>query len=222
MSETQDIAARDAKAVELFSTPLLVSRPANADRLNAALEAAIVKRRAEHPGMRRSNILGWHSDHEMLKWGGDAARALAIETMTMCARFTDDIGATPGKPRFEWGIEMWANVSPAGASNQFHTHPGAYWSAVYFVNDGGADVSRDNEGALILLDPRSPMNRMYAPDLVFKPVSGERQRYQHVVAPEPGKLIAFPSWLSHSVRPHSAAGERISIAMNLMAAAARI
>lgn len=29
-----------------------------------------------------------------------------------------------------------ANVSPPGASNEYHCHPGAVWSAVYYVDDG--------------------------------------------------------------------------------------
>jgi hypothetical protein len=40
--------------------------------------------------------------------------------------------------------------------------------------------------------------------------------------PEPGKLIAFPSWLMHSVQPHNGPRERISIAINIMALPARI
>jgi uncharacterized protein (TIGR02466 family) len=112
---------------------------------------------------------------------------------------------------------MWANVSPPGASNQMHAHPGCVWSAVYYVDDGGDAKT----GKLVLHDPRFPMNRMAAPDLVFA-VEGETEEMKFEADPEPGKLIAFPSWLMHSVQPHSGPRERISIAINIMALPARI
>ena len=37
------------------------------------------------------------------------------------------------------------------------------------------------------------------------------------IAPEPGKLVAFPSWLMHSVKAHRGTRDRISIALNVMA-----
>jgi len=61
------------------------------------------------------------------------------------------------------------------------------------------------------------MIRMVAPDLVFTDETGEKQMSQFRVRPEPGKLVIFPSWLMHAVRPHKGPGERISVAMNVLA-----
>ena len=110
------------------------------------------------------------------------------------------------------GLEMWANVSPAGASNQVHAHPGCVWSAVYYVDDGGDPES----GKLVLHDPRYPMNRMAAPDLVFA-ADGAAEEMKYEIIPEPGKLVAFPSWLMHGVKPHQGSRDRISVALNIMA-----
>jgi uncharacterized protein (TIGR02466 family) len=196
----------------LFATPLIETTLARAEALNAALLAAIKARQAASPGIVRSNYLGWHSDTEMLSWGGEAAKELALETMRLCGRFTEDVGMRNNQPRFEMGLDMWANVSPAGSSNQNHSHPGSLWSAVYYVDDGG-----DAEGGpLILQDPRFPMNRMHAPDLRFVDEKG-REENQFKVLPAPGKLIVFPAWLTHGVKPHQGARERISIAMNVTA-----
>jgi uncharacterized protein (TIGR02466 family) len=202
----------------LFATAVIETRIREAERLNRDLRRIILDRKATDPGISRSNVRGWHSDTEMAKWGGAPARSIALATLQFCGMHTHDRGLAPGgRPRFEMGLEMWANVSPPGASNQMHAHPGCVWSAVYYVDDGGDAKT----GKLVLHDPRFPMNRMAAPDLVFA-VEGETEEMKFEADPEPGKLIAFPSWLMHSVQPHSGPRERISIAINIMALPARI
>ena len=197
----------------LFPTNILETRLRDAERLNAALLSAILARKAADPGIARSNILGWHSDTEMLRGGGEPARALGLATLQLCGAHTHDrgLGGT-GRPRYEMGLEMWANVSPAGASNQVHAHPGCVWSAVYYVDDGGDLES----GKLVLHDPRYPMNRMAAPDLVFA-AGGEAEEMKYEIAPSPGKLVAFPSWLMHGVKPHEGPRARVSVALNVLA-----
>jgi uncharacterized protein (TIGR02466 family) len=205
--------AADVTVNRLFCTPLIEVRLPGADALVEALKATILERRAASPGVRRSNIHGWHSDIGMLDWGGEAAIALARETMQVCGRFTSDVNAAQGQSRWEMGMEMWANVSPAGASNQMHAHPGSFWSASFYIDDGGDT----EDGFFVAQDPRFPMIRMVAPDLVFTDETGEKQMSQFRVRPEPGKLVIFPSWLMHAVRPHKGPRERISVAMNVLA-----
>lgn len=201
------------RLMRLFPTLVIETELHGAAELNRALIDSVRARRSASPGIQRSNYNGWHSDTEMLKWGGEPARRIAIATLETCSRFTADVGMQGGRPRYEFGVEMWANVSPPGASNQNHAHAGALWSAVYYVDDGG---DSDN-GVLLLLDPRFPMNRMYAPDLVFTDESGAREETTVRIAPTPGKLVMFPSWLMHGVKPHRGPRERISIAVNVLA-----
>lgn len=201
----------------LFATPL-IRLQYGVPELIAALGQAVRARRDASPGIQRSNFGGWHSDTEMVKWGGAPARELALKTLETCARFTTDAALAQGaQPRYEFGIEMWANISPAGASNQMHAHPGSLWSAVYYLDDGG-DAA---EGSLVLLDPRFPMNRAHAADLLFVGPGGAREESNVKIAPEPGLLLIFPSWLMHGVGPHAGPRDRISVAMNIMAAPAR-
>lgn len=201
----------------LFATPL-IELQYGTQALIAELADAARARRGASSGISRSNIGGWHSDTEMVKWGGGGARDLAIKTLETCAQFTTDVSLLHGaQPRYEFGIEMWANISPAGASNQMHAHPGALWSAVYYLDDGG-DASA---GALVLLDPRFPMNRAHAPDLVFTGGDGAREETNVPILPIPGKLLIFPAWLMHGVKPHGGPRDRISIAMNVIAMPAR-
>lgn len=209
---------RDEPSVRLlFATPLIELFWGGASAVEA-LAAAVSARRSASPGVDRSNLGGWHSDTEMLKWGGPVAKDLALKTLETCAAFTTDLALLAGgAPRYEFGLEMWANASPAGATNAMHAHPGAQWSAVYYLDDGG-DAE---EGALSLLDPRYPMNRAHASDLAFVPPGGAPEETSVKVRPEAGKLVIFPAWLMHAVRPHRGARDRISVAMNVIAMPAR-
>ncbi|MFN3958600.1 MAG: 2OG-Fe(II) oxygenase family protein [Parvularculaceae bacterium] len=208
----QEAAVEKPQVRAIFPTYILETRVKDWESLNSGLQAVIAQKRASDPGISRSNLGGWHSDTDMLRWGGEPARRLGLAALQLCGAYTHDKGMREAAPRFEMGLEMWANASPPGASNQMHAHPGCVWSAVYYVDDGGEAAS----GKLVLHDPRFPMNRMAAPDLVFA-AEGEMEPMRVEIAPEPGKLVAFPSWLMHSVTAHQGRRERISIALNIMA-----
>lgn len=46
-------------------------------------------------------------------------------------------------------------------------------------------------------------------------VDGKPQQYEVEFKLERGKIVVFPAWLRHGVRPYSGKRERISIAMNI-------
>jgi uncharacterized protein (TIGR02466 family) len=205
------------QAASLFDTPVIVDQMPDAEALNAELKRLILERRSADSGIKISNVGGWHSDTQMLRWAGAPALELVKRVIAAADAFTVDIKAE-GKARFRWLPEMWANVSQAGASNQFHTHPGAFWSAVYYVDDGyegSDDVSLGGE--LLLLDPRMPMIRMAAPDLRFRRPGQQPDDQEKWFRPKSGMIVIFPAWLSHAVRPYNGTGSRISIAINLSA-----
>lgn len=207
-----------SQARSLFATPFVVDRLQSAEGLRLLSEAIEVERLRDPAGMQISNVGGWHSNTGMLEWGGEAARALAYKAMTMADQFTVD-ARSPQQNRFEWVPEMWANVSGKGHANQYHAHPGSYWSAVAYVDDG-YDGSEEATlgGELQLLDPRMPMIRMTAPDLFLTDGQGSGQPNEYLHRPSTGEIVLFPSWLQHAVRPFHGSGTRISIAINLIAA----
>lgn len=210
------MSAGRARVASLFATPVLTESWADADRFNPSLREAILARRAAVRGVTFSNVAGWQSEPDMTDWGGPAARALVDHLIARCDEATVDVAAD-GQRRFAWRGEMWANVNPPGASNQTHCHPGAYWSAVYYVDDGGAGPSgSDQGGELVLLDPRVPMVRMRTPDLRYRRSDGSFDNQEAWIRPRVGQIILFPSWLMHSVRPHGGPGDRLSIAINLV------
>lgn len=202
-----------SERLNLFPTPILKATPDQHERLNAALLESIAAERARSPGVNRSNLGGWHSDTNMAQWGGPAAEALAEFAAATAGGHMSDIEPA-GKRKFNWVVEMWANINRPGDSNQLHCHPGCFWSAVYYPDPGGAE-HKSGGGELILEDPRYPLAYMGISNLVLKGPDGEAMQSQVAVRPQAGLLVMFPSWLRHSVRPHRGDRERISIALNL-------
>lgn len=192
----------------LFATPIIFARIANAAAVNEALEAAILARRAHDAGIVRTNIGGWHSQADLFSWAGEAGNIIARHCIELADAHTIDTAAGPDQRR-GWLLDGWANVIEGAGEHAPHIHPGAYWSAVYYVR-----VDPGEGGKLRFDDPRGAITQMHAPDLRMRIPGGERQMETDA---EPGLLLIFPSWLSHSVSPYTGEGMRISVAINLAA-----
>lgn len=202
----------------LFPTPFVTDRLQSPEGIKVLRETILAEQARDSDGVRISNIGGWHSNSQMIEWGGEAARALAFKAMTMADEASVDAGS-PDASRYEWVPQMWANVSGKGHANQYHMHPGSFWSAVAYIDDGYEGSSDPALGGeLQLMDPRMPMIRMTAPDLRLKDAAGHPQASEPVIRPQTGLIVMFPSWLQHSVRAFHGAGTRISVAINLIAA----
>jgi uncharacterized protein (TIGR02466 family) len=195
------------RLLKLFATPVIVDDLDDTDGLNRELEAAILERMSKHPGLKRSNVGGWHSTNDFLRWTGEGGKRVALHAIQLANANTENLAGAA--PRVGWRVEGWANVSSPGNTNSNHIHGGAYWSVVYYVRAG-----EGQGGNLLLNDPRMPALRMHAPGLRFKDMGPDLVAS---VTPKPGRMILFPSWLSHSVAPFEGAEQRISIAMNLVA-----
>lgn len=202
-----------SERLDLFATPIILSDVPDHDALDDDLADAIRTQQQGSQGVDRSNLGGWHSTPDMTDWGGEPARRLAEFAAGEVSPHMVDIAAA-GKRQFDWGIDMWANVNAPGDANQLHCHPGAFWSGVYYVDAGGAD-REGNGGELVLEDPRYPMAYSTVPDLVLRAADKKAMRSQHAIRPATGRLVLFPSWLRHSVRPHRGDRARISVALNL-------
>ena len=199
--------------MDLFTTPILKASPPNADDLSRALLEVIAAHRKTHAGIDRSNLGGWHSDTDMANWGGDASRELANFAVNTVSPHMADV-TKAGKRQFGWQVEMWANVNGPGHANQMHCHPASFWSGVYYPDPGGSEIE-GNGGELLLEDPRYPMAYMMMPDLLLRDAHSEPMYSQVAIRPVAGRIVLFPSWLRHSVRPHGGDRERVSIALNL-------
>ena len=150
----------------------------------------------------------------MLRWAGEPAQRLLERVIAAADQFTVDI-KSKGEPRFRWFSEMWANVSPPGAVEPDRTSiRGAFWSAVYYVEDGyGGSADDSLGGELVLIDPRMPAIRMHAPDLRV-PEAGASSRRPSRMDPagkRPDRAVPGLA-VAHRRTVDKGQGNRISIA----------
>ena len=197
----------------LFPTPIFAIDVPDSAALNAELRQVIEQREKSQPSSHFSNQGGWQSSSDMDRWGGAGAIKLLAIGRNLANRSTTD---REGKPvTVAWRANMWANINRSGHGNEFHSHPGSFWSAVYYVDDGGISADPSLGGELEFMDPRGPGPAMYAPHLAFAMPGGLSVGANEVVHPKSGRLVMFPAWLLHQVRPYRGTAERISIAFNL-------
>jgi uncharacterized protein (TIGR02466 family) len=202
----------NAEIRSYFATPVVVATLPDAEALNRELERAILERERQEEGVQHSNLGGWQSSWDFEGWGGAAAKRLLDAARELATRMTSDRFGRPA--RIAWKTNAWANVNRKGHGNEFHTHPGAYWSGTYYVDDGGIGDDHELDGAFEIQDPRGVAPAMYAPNLGFAVPGGQSAGASELIFPKSGQLILFPSWLQHAVRPYRGERVRISIAFN--------
>jgi len=108
---------------------------------------------------------------------------------------------------------MWANINKKYSHNRNHTHPGALWSGVYYIQ------CPKESGRIWFTDPRGEAH-MILPRYRERPPFTWREVYYE---PLPGRLLIFPAWLVHEVEPNlnkefendDNRGWRYSISFNL-------
>jgi hypothetical protein len=115
------------------------------------------------------------------------------------------------------GIEgMWFQCSRAGAFHDIHTHGNCSWSGVYVVqiDDHAKRVSHPVYG------DANGITRLYGP--LFERLGGAfvdvgnayLQTPHQDIAPLPGQLLIFPSWLAHKAMPYDGELERVIVSFN--------
>jgi len=195
-----------------FATPVAIATLEDAEPLNAELRRLILQQEQKEAGVQHSNLGGWQSSADFEAWGGPAAKRLLDAARELATRLTSD---RAGKVlRVAWKANAWANVNRKGHGNEFHTHPGAYWSGTYYVDDGGIAADHGLGGAFEMQDPRGVAPAMYAPLLGFAVPGGQSAGASELIYPASGQFILFPSWLQHGVRPYLGDQMRISVAFN--------
>jgi uncharacterized protein (TIGR02466 family) len=200
-----------------FATPIVMAMLGDFEKLNVRLKKTILAREKKMPPATGydSNIGGWHSDRDFLKWGGKAGQQVAAAAQEIAERMT---ASRSGRLiDLTWQVNAWANINRRGHSNEFHVHPGCDWSGVYYVDDGGCAEDASLGGEFVIADPRGPGPSMVSPELCFTGPGGQSVGATELVRPRAGVILVFPAWLSHAVRPYHGDATRISISFNLSA-----
>ena len=200
----------------LFPTPIAITTLPEAAAINRVLKPLILERARAQASTQHSNLGGWQSTWDFTDWGGPALARMLQSARLVADGMTVDRQGNPA--RVDWKINCWANVNGPGNGNEFHTHPGCFWSGSYYV-DVGDDPAQPRPGAsggeFEIQDPRGVAPAMYAPLLTFAGRGGMAAGAAEMLAPRSGMMILFPSWLQHAVRPYTGPTQRISIAFNL-------
>lgn len=100
----------------------------------------------------------------------------------------------------------WVNINGRNNFNTPHNHPLSFYSAVYYVN-GGVD-----KGNLVFLNPFNFFDGIMAQNKIKE--YGIFNSVDWSFEPITGRLLIFPSWLTHYVKANNTDENRISIAFN--------
>ncbi|TVV75166.1 TIGR02466 family protein [Sphingomonas solaris] len=120
------------------------------------------------------------------------------------ARFVVDCAFDLGgrKPKLD---SLWVNLLKPGGAHSGHIHPHSIVSGTFYV------AIPPGAGALRVEDPRLPL-MMAAPKLRAD-APADQQRFVSV-APQPGTVLLWESWLRHEVIAGAGREERISVSFN--------
>lgn len=98
----------------------------------------------------------------------------------------------------------WMNIAEESAWQEFHTHNGNIFSAVYYAS------APEGSGRILFEDPKEPDMFPLKTKVNKNELSFTRIGYN----PKPKTLMIFRSYLRHCVEPGTNKEARISIAMN--------
>ena len=191
-----------------FPTSVYINDLSNAVQLNQYLEQQIVKWSQIDPeGKKRTNVNGWHSKTDMnLK---EEYNVLTKELFAMQNEIFAKEFLTM-KPALG---NMWANINYPGGYNRPHLHPNSLFSGVYWIK------TPVKSGNLMLYDPRPGVHTTMPNRNADGPKEGqlppELWREVHY-EPIAGRIIMFPAWLWHEVRPNESNDTRISVSFNFL------
>lgn len=157
----------------------------------------------------RTNQGGWHSAFDLFELDTPVVARFRERMQQHVQAFLDHVRRADRRRKDRFRLQGWINVNRAGDTNLLHSHPGSLLSSAYYVKV----PRRMKGGELVFRDPRGPAVAMYETPGIELPWVGSGLGIPFV--PSAGKLLLFPSWLEHHVRPFEGPGERISISFNV-------
>ena len=170
---------------------------------NRLFEREVIEWSKKDKGIRRTNMIGWHSTTDMHKI--PVFKTLVDELFKMQMEIYKE-ELLSREPIIG---NMWANINPPGGYNRPHIHPNSHFSGVYYIK------APQNSGEIVFNDPRSAAH-MIMPERV-KDIKPPSHLWREVrVIPLEGRMLMFPSWLWHCVEPNESNDIRISVSFNFI------
>ena len=187
----------------IFPTPVCASLVNNHHAINEKMFDYIKKLESIKPdGIKKSNILGWHSENFNLE---DKEPKFFFDSIyNNLNKAINDMGWDNQKNKIKV-TAMWSIINKENASNSRHIHSNNFLSGAYYVK------APKNCGDILFHDPRDAK-------VIRKPITSNANKLNAEVvniSPQEGLLILFPSYLFHSVKENVSGEERIVISFNI-------
>jgi len=184
-----------------FPTAIYIEDLPNAIELNRSLEEHIIKWSTQEPGLKKTNVKGWHSPDMTQK---KEYHPLMLEILKVCENIfkEEQLEKQPAMGN------MWANINGEKAYNKVHTHPNCFFSGTYYIK------TPTPSAPLIIYDPR-PGVHILMPRRKEIPLPPQLRK-DFYFEPQAGQIIIFPSWIWHEVELSQSKETRISVAFNIL------
>jgi uncharacterized protein (TIGR02466 family) len=199
---------KDSHIEKLFVTKLYRAQIGRAARLNAELEkSCLIIAREDRAGQRwakEHNYRGYTSYASLddLPRRAPVFAELAKHLDAHVRLFARALDFESAKLKLD---SLWINVMDQGGVHTAHIHPHSVISGTYYV------ALPRSASAIRFEDPRLGL-MMTAPQ---KRARAALENMQFVsVAPKPGTILLWESWLRHEVPLNAARGKRISVSFN--------
>ncbi|WP_156167375.1 putative 2OG-Fe(II) oxygenase [Aurantiacibacter marinus] len=180
-----------------------------------ALNSEVIEELRSHPALRFGNSAqasrdSWRVDELRLREQPAITRLLQ-EIAHHAAGFAASLKPSdhpwftsrPDRVR----MNAWAIIAPAGGCETWHTHDGGWLSGVYYLAvPGGMSKGPD--------DPAGAIEFGWTERLLDAATHASLP--SHLVHPEPGMLLMFPSHIHHRTFPHMCSEDRICIAFDMV------
>jgi len=197
------------RLLSVFPTTILQRRLEGMEETNRQLEALVNQIAAGEPNSTSGTTTegGFQTKEDLFQRDNPGIAALKPHIFSAVQDYANllirqELSRPPQKVDFVlWG---WAVIYKAGHTQGLHVHPNANVSGVYYVTAPPVALDPGDAGKISFYDPRPRATMTQLPFQVT------RQR----IAPVPGDMYLFPSWLEHSVSAFQGEGTRICIAFN--------
>ena len=192
-----------------FPTTILHRRLEGMEETNRQLAALVAEIAASEPNATTGTTTegGFQTKEDLFQRvnpGIETLKPLIFSAVQEFATLTIQQELTRPPTKLDFILWGWAVSYKAGHTQGIHVHPNANVSGVYYVSAPPAALEPGDAGKISFYDPRP---RATMAQLPF-------QATRHRVAPIPGDMYLFPSWLEHSVSAFQGEGTRICIAFN--------
>ena len=203
----------------MWPVPVLTRHLVDADALNPALVALAKQARTADAG---DGTPAWASDDDILTRHDDPALHRLAEAISRgVAEIAQTANATAWAELKPQGLRvdlagMWFQASNRYARHDVHNHGNCSWSGVYYAQVDPPEKRSAHPD----LGEANGLTRLHAPHLerlggAYMDLGAAWMQDSHVdVAPDPGLLVVWPSWMLHQVLPYDGDLDRVIVSFN--------